>query len=168
MENKEINQLIETFKEYRDLLTPIQKNLKDFIETYQTTKESIELLSQAFEGDVKARLDEIFKQMTEQANKTAGLTTRIDQLTESANNYATQTSGLISTFSRIEEKIKSVNELEKKAQNQLAKLDDIIEEKAKSYNIKQLTSSLEAYEQDAKKVSPRAIIATNISLFVIN
>ena len=46
-----------------------------------------------------------------------------------------------------------LNEIENKAQEQLKKLDEIIEEKKINYNIKELQRSLESYNSNAQRLS---------------
>ena len=64
---EDVKTLIETFKEYRDLLTPITENLRDFADTYDGMKGDIERLSAAFEGDVTGNLDRIYKTLSAEA-----------------------------------------------------------------------------------------------------
>ena len=55
-------------------------------------------------------------------------------------------------FDSIEGKISSVNELEQKAEEQISKLDTIIEEKKRSYNLKDLEKSLDNYNANLQAV----------------
>ena len=152
MENNEVKVLIDNFKAYRDLLTPVQKNLNDFIGTYDAMKENIDKLNAAFGGDLKARLEDIFRQMSGQAEKAADLSARIDQLAGSATKYASEVNGLVSLFSKIEERLSGVNKLEGQAEQQIARLDAILEEKSKNYNLKELQKSLDNYNADVRKI----------------
>jgi chromosome segregation ATPase len=153
MDNREMKELVDSFKAYRDLLVPIQKNLNDFVGTYDTMRENVDKLNAAFEGDVKGRLEEIFKQLSDQASKTAALSTRIEELADSANKYAQEMHNLVSVFAKIEERLKAVNVLEKQAESQISRLDNVIDEKTKSYNIKELQHALDRYNNDVGKVS---------------
>ncbi|MDR2634505.1 MAG: hypothetical protein LBC13_00835 [Clostridiales bacterium] len=153
MDNNEVKSLIEAFKAYRELLTPIQSNLNDFIDTYDSMKDNIDKLNQAFGGDIKSRLETIYKTLSGQAEKAADLSSRIDQFTKLTNKYTAEVTQLVTVFSRVEERIASVNELERKAEGQISRLDSIIDEKNKSYNIKDLQRTLDSYNGNVQKVS---------------
>ena len=49
MNKSDIQILIDSFKGYRDLLSPIQKNLSDFVQTFEFIRFDIEKLNTAFE-----------------------------------------------------------------------------------------------------------------------
>ena len=70
----------------------------------------------------------------------------------SSTKYTEEVDKLISTFEGIETRIKSVNEIEAKAEAQISKLENIIEEKKKSYNLKELERSLESYNTNLQAV----------------
>ena len=152
MENKEINSLINAFVGYRDMLVPIQSDLNEFLGTYTALKGDIEKLSNSFSDDAKAKLDEIHKSLAQQAQKSEELTRKVDQFLRSSTKYTEEVDKLISTFEGIETRIKSVNEIEAKAEAQISKLENIIEEKKKSYNLKELERSLESYNTNLQAV----------------
>ena len=79
MEQNEVRILIETFKNYRDLLTPIQSNLNDFIATYSGVQSDLDRLNQAFSGDARGSLDKIYRTLSSQAEKASDLSTQIDK-----------------------------------------------------------------------------------------
>ena len=153
MDNIEVKELIVQFKAYRDLLLPVQKNLNDFTDTYDIMRENIDKLNTAFEGDVKGKMEELFRQMSTQASKTASLSERIDKLTEMTQNFATETQKLMGSFSTLEKAVMTINSLEQRAEEQIAKLDEAVSYKTKNYNVKELERSLETYNQDVRKVS---------------
>jgi DNA repair ATPase RecN len=153
MDNEEVKTLIEAFRGYRDLLTPVQKNLNDFIETYDLMRDNIDKLNAAFGGDLKGRIEEIFKNLSRQAGKAADLSSRIDQLTGAANRYTSEVAQLVSLLEKTGERISSVNELEKRAEAQIGRLDVILEEKNKNYNLKELQRTLDGYNSNVQKVS---------------
>ncbi|MDR3216416.1 MAG: hypothetical protein LBT55_03260 [Clostridiaceae bacterium] len=153
MDNNEAKSLIEAFRAYRELLTPIQGNLNDFIDTYDSMKDNIDKLNQAFGGDIKSKLESIYKTLSGQAEKAADLSSRIDQFTRLTNKYTSEVTQLLTIFSRVEERISAVNELENKAGAQIARLDAILEEKNKTYNIKELQRTLDSYNGNVQKVS---------------
>lgn len=153
MENNDIKMLIETFRGYRDLLTPIQINLHDFAETYDMLKEDIDKLASAFDGDIKGNLDKIYKNLSTQVERSTDLSSRIDQFIKQTNKYTSDIARLANVFLSIESKIAAVNELEKRAEEQISKLDAILEEKKKNYNVKELQKTLDSYNANVTKLS---------------
>ncbi|MCL2798372.1 MAG: hypothetical protein FWD58_10040 [Firmicutes bacterium] len=151
--DNELKDLIESFKGYRDLLVPVQRNLADFTATYDAMKENIDKLNASFGGDVKQKVEDVFRQMSGQAAKAADLSSRIDQLAASANRYAAEMNSLVGIFAKIEERLTAVNALEGRAEAQIARIEAILEEKSKSYNLKELQAALDRYNQDVKKVA---------------
>lgn len=153
MENEEVKALIAAFTEYRDLLVPIQSNLHDFADTYDSMKNDIEKLNSAFGSDIKSNLEEIYNNLSKQAEHAADLSSRIDQFVKTTAKYTSDFSRLISMLEKAADKLQGVNDLEARAEEQIGKLDSILEEKKKSYNIKELQRSLESYNDNVKKVS---------------
>ena len=72
---------------------------------------------------------------------------------QSSNRYTEEVNKLISTFESISGRISSVNELEAKAEEQIGKLDTILDEKRRSYNLKDLEKSLDQYNANLQNVS---------------
>lgn len=153
MDNNDLRILIDTFKGYRDLLNPIQNNLHDFAETYNWIKSDIEKLNSAFEGDIKGNLEKIYKNLSSQAEKATDLSSRIEQFISMSDKYTQGVNRFITAFEKVNQRIESVNALENRAEEQIGKLDAIIEEKKKSYNIKELQKTLESYNDNVQKVS---------------
>ena len=56
-------------------------------------------------------------------------------------------------FESIQTKISSVNEIETKAEEQISRLDDILEEKKRNYDLKDLKNSLDKYNANLQSVS---------------
>ena len=129
MESKEINSLIEAFVGYREMLLPIQSDLSEFLNTYSSLRRDIDTLSTSFSDDAKGKLDEIYKSLAVQAQKSEELTKKVDQFLKSSAKYTEETEKLIATFENIGDRISSINEIEKKAETQIGKLDTILEEK---------------------------------------
>lgn len=153
MESKDINALIEAFVGYRELLGPIQSDLSEFTNTYSALKADIEKLSNSFSNDAKAKLDEIYRSLAAQAQKSEELTKKVDQFLKSSTKYTDEVEKLISTFNVVETRISAINDIEKKAEAQISKLDEILEEKRKSYNLKELEKSLDSYNVNLQQVS---------------
>ena len=55
-------------------------------------------------------------------------------------------------FKNIENRISSVNELESQAEEQIGRLDSIIEEKRRNYDLKDLKKSLDSYNANLQVV----------------
>ncbi len=153
MDTKEIDSLIEAFIGYREMLVPIQSELHDFLNTYDSLKDTTERLRTSFSDDAKEKLNEIYKSLSVQAKKSEELSERVDQFLKSSEKYTDEVSKLISTFEGINSRILNVNEIEKKAEEQIGKLDEIIEEKRKSYNLKELQRNLEVYNTNLQATS---------------
>jgi DNA repair ATPase RecN len=152
MDNKELTILIESFKAYRDLLTPVQSGLGEFIDTYDSMKENIDKLNAAFGGDVKDNLHSIYKTLSSQAEKASDLSSRIDQFVKMANKYTSDVSRLLDMFGKVSDRITAVNEIENKAEAQIGRLDALIEEKTKTYNVKELQRTLDSYNTNVQRV----------------
>jgi len=153
MDNKELQTLIDSFKGYRDLLAPIQRNLAEFVGTYDAMRENVEKLNSSFEGDFKSKVEDLFKQMTAQAGKANDLSSQIERLTSSANRYTNEVGGFLNKLEKVENRLSAIVELEKKAEGQIGRLDALLEEKRKSYNLNQLTTALDKYNEEVKKVA---------------
>lgn len=153
MENNEISSLIVAFKEYRDLITPIEKNLRDFSTAFEGMKLDIADLNKAFGGDIGGKLDKIYKELSGQADKSKNLVYEIDNFIASTQKFAGQFDKLIVMFANIENKISNIDALQKRAEEQIEKLDNIVAEKKKSYDIKELQKNLEQYNEGVQKIN---------------
>ena len=71
---------------------------------------------------------------------------------KSSEKYTEGVSNLINMFQNIENRISSVNELESQAEAQIGRLDTIIEEKRRNYDLKDLKKSLDAYNANLQTV----------------
>lgn len=153
MDNNEVNALIDAFVGYREMLVPIQSDLHEFLSTYEALKNDLQKMDTAFSGDVQKKLTEIYSSLSSQAEKSSELTRKVDQFLQSSNRYTEEVNKLISTFESISGRISSVNELEAKAEEQIGKLDTILDEKRRSYNLKDLEKSLDQYNANLQNVS---------------
>jgi len=153
MDKNDLNALIESFRGYRDLLAPIQKNLMDFTATYDNMSENVDKLNTSFGGDVKKKLDELFNRMSAQVAKATDLASQINRFTESADKYASGVNSFAVLFGKMEERLNKVMSLESRVEEQIARLDEIIEQKARTYNLKELQHALDRYGEDVKTVT---------------
>ncbi len=153
MENSEVNALIDAFIGYREMLVPIQNDMHDFLETYDALKNDVEKIDKAFSGDVQGKLTEIYKTLSSQAEKSEALTRKVDEFLKSTSQYTEEVSKLMSMFETIQNKISAVNDIESKAEEQISRLDDILEEKKRNYDLKDLKNSLDKYNANLQSVS---------------
>ena len=150
--DNQTKELIEQFKAYRDLLSPVQKNLSDFVATYDTMKESIDKLNNSFGDDLKVRLEGLFEKMSTEAHKAAQLAMRIDLLSSSTEKYAASIDSIAGQFARVERRLSAMSEVDRKVNEQLERIEKVIDEKSKVYNLSQLQAALDGYNRDIKKV----------------
>lgn len=153
MENNEIKSLIATFKEYRDLITPIEQNLREFASSFDSIKTDIQNLNSSFDGNLQSKLDKIYKELSGQADKAKTLSSEVDRFMASTSKYINSVDSLINLCAGIENKIKTVDSIQKKAEDQLEKLNVIIDEKRKNYDVKQLEKNLEVYNVGVQKIN---------------
>lgn len=153
MDNKEVNTLITVFKEYRDLITPIEQNLREFSFSFDSIRDDIKNLNASFDGSLQTKLDKIYSELSSQADKAKTLASQVDNFMSTTNKYVSAVDTLIKTCEKIEGKLATVDSIEKEAENQIERLNNIIEEKKKSYDIKQLEKNLETYNVGVQKVS---------------
>lgn len=149
----DLNALIQAFLGYRDMLAPVLDSLTQFVETYDGLRADIDTLNNAFSGDVKGKLQQIYDTLSEQAARSGDLASQIDRFVTLGASYVTEMSKLSAAFGKVQDSLGTVGELEKKADEQLHKLDTIIAEKRTNYNIKDLQRSLENYNHSVQKVS---------------
>ena len=135
------------------MLVPIQNDMHDFLETYDALKNDVEKIDKAFSGDVQGKLTEIYKTLSSQAEKSEALTRKVDEFLKSTSKYTEEVSKLMGMFETIQTKISAVNEIETKAEEQISKLDDILEEKKRNYDLKDLKNSLDKYNANLQSVS---------------
>ena len=153
MENNEFKSLITTFKEYRDLLSPIEQNLKEFSLSFESISSDLKNLNTNFDGSIQQKLDKIYRELSGQADKAKNLSSQVDTFMASTTKYISAVDRLTNIFSNIEEKINTVDKIQNEAESQIEKLNLIIEEKKKTYNLKQLEKNLETYNSSVQKVS---------------
>ncbi|MBR1748124.1 MAG: hypothetical protein IJ735_08005 [Clostridia bacterium] len=152
-ELKELQELIDAFVAYRDVLTPLQENLRSVVDAYGGIRADVERLDRTFSGETKAQLEKIYASLSTQAKSSRELTEKIDEFSKSGVRYGQAVSDMTEKFSAIEQRLKSIDEMERAAEEQLARLDKIVNEKKVSYNVKDLQKSLEKYNQNVERVS---------------
>ena len=153
MENSEVNALIDAFIGYREMLVPIQNDMHEFLETYDALRNDIDKIDKAFSEDVQGKLTEIYKTLSSQAEKSEVLTRKVDEFLKSTTKYTEEVSSLMKMFESIQSKISIVNDIETKAEEQILRLDEILEEKKRNYDLKDLKNSLDKYNSNLQSVS---------------
>lgn len=153
MLENDVAELIKVFKGYRDLITPIEQNLRDFSSSFENMQEDIKNLSGVFDGNVNTKLDKIYKDLSSQAEKSKSLLSQIDKFTSTTKNYIGSIEKLTSTIDNINNKLGEVEKIQKTADEQVERLNGIIEEKKKNYDIKQLQKSLDNYNSGVEKIN---------------
>lgn len=153
MTENDVKVLIDSFKSYRDMLVPIEQNIHSFLETYDSMRNDIDSLNKSFDKDVQKSLQSIYANLSTQAQKSQEMISKIDEFTVGFNKYATKLNTLLDLMNKVESKLVSLNDIESKAEKQLEKLDVIIEEKQKTYNVKDLEKALMVYDENVQKVS---------------
>ena len=153
MDNNEVNALIDAFVGYREMLVPIQADMHEFLNTYVAMKNDVDKLDEAFSGDVQAKLSEIYKLLASQAEKSEELVRKVDQFLRMSGKYTEGVENIISKFESVQARLSVVDDLERRAEEQIGKLDTIIEEKRRNYNLKELEKSLEVYNANLGQVA---------------
>lgn len=150
---EDMSALIQTFLGYRDMLVPVLDSLHEFVSTYDGLQQDIKAISQAFEGDVGGKLQQIYDDLAKQAKKGNDLATQIDRFVSQGATYMQEIAALGKSMAELQNSMQSLGELERKADEQLGKLDTLIEEKRKNYNLRELQRSLDSYNTNVQKVS---------------
>lgn len=152
MDNNEVNALIDAFVGYREMLVPIQADMHEFLNTYVAMKNDVDKLDEAFSGDVQTKLSEIYKLLASQAEKSEELVRKVDQFLKMSGKYTEGVENIIQKFEAVSERLVVVDTLEKRAEEQIGRLDSILEEKRRNYNIKELEKSLDAYNANLEQI----------------
>lgn len=151
--DNDIKMLIDTFKEYRDLITPIEQSLRSFSLSFEGISEDLKSLKSGLDGDVQSKLDKIYKELSSSSEKTKLLSQDVDRFLSSTGKYVSGVDKIVTMCENIEKKLSLLNSIEERANNQIDKLNTIIEDKKKTYDIKGLERKLEQYNVGVEKVS---------------
>lgn len=150
---EDLKALIDSFLAYRNILVPLQESLHSAVESYGSIKDDISRLEQTFGGQTKAQLDKIYLTINQQARSSAEMSEKIDKFVAGIDRYTKMMADTNEKFSNIEEKLLTINAIEKNAEEQIQRLDAIINEKKINYNIKDLQKTLESYNKNVERVS---------------
>ena len=150
---EDVKALIESFREYRDLLTPVTENLRDFADTYDSMRGDIDRLSAAFEGDVTGNLEKIYKTLSSEAAKAQSLAHEIDAFLEKSERYEREAETLSRTLAKLEGTLDALGKLESEAEEQIGKLESTLDEKRKNYNLKDLERTIGSYNAGVNRMA---------------
>ena len=153
MNDNSVKELIESFTQYRNLLEPLKEGLHNVSKTYAEIKEDLDALSRNFSGDAAARLEKVHANLAAQAKSGQELSRTIDEYASSGEKYARAVTDMTSRLSGVVELIDSLREIEQSAKRQIERIDELIEEKKSSYDLKGLQKSLDGYNQNVEKIS---------------
>lgn len=153
MDNGEINALVDAFIGYREMLSPLQSDLHEFLSTYSATMEDIKKLDGIFSGGAREKLNDIYKLLASQAEKSEALANKVDEFLKSATTYTEKLESLTQTFEAMEGRLHAISGIEEKAEQQIARLDTAIEDKRRNYNLKDLEKSLDNYNSNLEQIS---------------
>ena len=78
---------------------------------------------------------------------------RVDEFLSSTNKYTEGLNKLVLTFEDISDRLSGMNEIERQAEEQIGKLEELIEEKKKYIKWKTLQRSLEVYNANIEATS---------------
>ena len=70
-----------------------------------------------------------------------------------SNKYTDDVAKLLGAVEKVADKLENISALENKAETQLEKLETILNEKRKSYNVKDLERTLENYDDNVRKMN---------------
>lgn len=153
MEKNEVTELVTAFKEYRDLITPIEQSLREFSDSFAYMKEDLNNLNTVFDGNIQKKLDSIYSDLNAQAEKSKNLVGQIENFSLQTKKYISSIDKLSDILEKVESKISAIDQIEQKANLQIEKLNAVIEEKSKVYDLKSLEKKLSEYNENVQKIS---------------
>lgn len=148
-----IKELIDSFISYRNLIAPLQDSLHAVSKSYEEIRNDLDNLNKSFSGNASNQLEKVHATISAQAKSGQELGRKIEEYAASSEKYAQAVNDMSSRFSDVANRIDSLEKIEKSAQSQLAQIDNIINEKRSSYNLKELQKSLDVYNKNVEKIS---------------
>ena len=149
----DIKQLIDSFSAYRNVLTPLQESLHSLAETYTSIREDLDNLNKSLSGNAGSQLEKIHSTLNQQAKSGQELSRRIDEYAESGEKYSRAVADMTKRFEGIAAKLDAISQIEKTAEAIMGRLEELMEEKRASYNVKELQRSLDAYNKNVERIS---------------
>ena len=151
--NNDIKQLIDSFAAYRNVLAPLQESLHSLAETYGAIREDLDNLKKNLSGDAGNQLEKIHSTLSQQAKSGQELARRIDESADSGEKYSRAVSDMTKRFGEIATKLDTITQIEKTAEAIMGRLEELVEEKRASYNVKELQRSLDTYNKNVERIS---------------
>lgn len=153
MNENSIQELIESFVAYRNLLAPVKDGLSEVSKTYAQICEDLDSLSKNLSGGSWGQLDKVHASLEAQAKNSEALARKIGEYAASGDRYAKAVAEMSALFSDLSGRIASLEETENGARRQIERIDALIEEKKATYNLKDLQKSLDKYNSNIEKIS---------------
>ena len=149
----DIKQLIDSFSAYRNVLAPLQESLHSLAETYTSIREDLDNLNKSLAGNAGSQLEKIHSTLNQQAKSGQELSRRIDEYAESGEKYSRAVADMTKRFEGIAAKLDAISQIEKTAEAIRGRLEELMEEKRASYNVKELQRSLDTYNNNVERIS---------------
>ena len=149
----DIKQLIDSFSAYRNVLAPLQESLHSLATTYGEIREDLDNLTKSLSGNASSQLEKIHQTLNQQAKSSQELVRKIDEYADSGERYSRAVEDMTKRFGEIADKLDAINQIEKTAEGLMDRLEELVEEKRASYNVKELQRSLDAYNKNVERIS---------------
>ena len=130
---KEINNLINSFIEYRNVLMPLQETLHSVSTSFVSMKTDIESLQNNFDVDTKKMLENMYSSISEQMKKSEGLYQGVQKFIDNANQYTKSIESISRKINEVEEKLTTIKNIESQYEKQIRILDELVETKKINY-----------------------------------
>ena len=149
----DIKQLVDSFSAYRNVLAPLQESLHLLAETYGAIRQDLDNLTKSLSGDAGSQLEKIHATLSAQAKSGQELAKRIDEYADSSERYSRAVTDMTRRFEQISNKLDTIDQIEKTAEAIMGRLEELVEEKRSSYNVKELQRSLDTYNKNVERIS---------------
>ncbi|MDE6060623.1 MAG: hypothetical protein K2G31_04060 [Clostridia bacterium] len=153
MNENTIQELIDSFIAYRNLIAPLQDSLMSVSKSYEEIRNDLDALTKSFSGNTASQLEKVHATINAQAKSGQELGRKIEEYAASGEKYAQAVNNMSNRFTAVADSMDSLNEIENNAQTQLERIDTLIAEKRSSYNLKELQKSLDVYNKNVEKIS---------------
>ena len=153
MNENTIQELIDSFIAYRNLIAPLQDSLMSVSKSYEEIRNDLDALTKSFSGNTASQLEKVHATISAQAKSGQELGRKIEEYAASGEKYAQAVNNMSNRFTAVANSIDSLNEIENNAQTQLERIDALVAEKRSSYNLKELQKSLDVYNKNVEKIS---------------
>ena len=153
MSDNSIKELIDSFISYRNLIAPLQESLHTVSKTYEEIREDLDNLSKSFSSSSTSQLEKVHATLNAQAKSGQELSRKIDEYAQSGEKYAKAVNDMTARFSAVVQRVDSLQEIERTARSQIERIENLIEEKKSSYNLKELKQSLDGYNKNVERIS---------------